>query len=302
MKTFNVLTLSTLLSIAAAAPLAAKRDIVYYTVVEEFVETVSVVTTVWVAAAGAPAAPTHAPVPAPNKPQTAPGNAQQAAAPVAPIVPAASSAPVEPSPVPVAPPVVPVPAHAVVPVAPLVPAPVVPTPLAPAPAPTPAPVVVAPAPVSTPAVALVSSGAGSSAGSSTGAPTADVLGSTVSDQCTSGSPCVGDMTTYDPSIGVGSCGLNPNDTKEGIYATTDMVAAVDFKMMGSLSSGQQENPLCWHMIRLTNPANQKTADVMVIDKCPGCKSGTSLDLSQGVYTALGDPNVDVLKDVSWYWL
>jgi hypothetical protein len=51
-----------------------------------------------------------------------------------------------------------------------------------------------------------------------------------------------------------------------------MVVAVSHLMMGSLSSGDQENALCWQKLHIYNPATGETNTGMVVDKCMGCVS------------------------------
>ncbi len=91
-------------------------------------------------------------------------------------------------------------------------------------------------------------------------------GATNSDICTQSFPCSGDITIYDPSVGSGACG-GP------VYQPTNSVIAIAYGMMGVLSSGTEENPLCGRYVQIENPANGKTAREMFMDKCMGCVSG-----------------------------
>ena len=95
--------------------------------------------------------------------------------------------------------------------------------------------------------------------------TAMLPGATVLPICTLESPCVGDITNYDPSVGVGACGGRP-------YQATDDVIAIAYGMMGSLSSGNELNPLCGRSVQIANPANNKTAQGIAVDKCGDCVS------------------------------
>lgn len=81
-------------------------------------------------------------------------------------------------------------------------------------------------------------------------------------QCTSGSPCSGDMTYYD--AGLGSCG----DTNDG---NTERVVALPHGLMGLQSNG---NPYCGKTI--TIKYGGKTTTAIVKDKCMGCVSLTSI--------------------------
>ena len=90
-------------------------------------------------------------------------------------------------------------------------------------------------------------------------------GAIISNECTQPLPCSGDITYYDPSIGIGACG-GP------VHQPTDSVVAISYGMMGTLSSGIEVNPLCGRQVQIKNPANGKTARGMVVDKCNGCVS------------------------------
>ena len=85
--------------------------------------------------------------------------------------------------------------------------------------------------------------------------------------CTSGSPCTGDLTTYE--VGLGSCGF----TNSG----TEAVVAISHLLMGSQSNG---NPMCGKKISITY--NGRTETATVVDKCGGCAYG-SVDLSDSLY-------------------
>jgi hypothetical protein len=258
-----------LLSLVAAAPQGLrnqKRDIKWVTVTKTDWVVVDVVETVYVTA-GAPA-PQTTPSAAPSvKPNPVPIPAPPK---VVPPPPAKTDNPIQaqqeqqPKTIPTPPPAS---APAPAPAAPKV---------VPAPAPAPAPV--SPAPASGLANMLP--------------------GGTTSTACTAGSPCVGDITYYNPSQGVGACGPKPDGS---IYEDTDMVIAVAVGMMGSLSSGSTVNPLCWKKIKVTNPENGKTASGMVVDKCMGCSIGTSIDLSPALYDTLADPGRGRIHNVKWYW-
>ena len=101
---------------------------------------------------------------------------------------------------------------------------------------------------------------------------ATLPGASQSNGCTPGTPCVGDMTFYNPSQGLGACGSGPDSY---VYQDTDFVVAVSHEMMGSLSSGEVENALCWRVLHITNPATGKSNRGMVVDKCAGCVSFAS---------------------------
>ncbi|KAI1148289.1 RlpA-like double-psi beta-barrel-protein domain-containing protein-containing protein [Nemania diffusa] len=76
----------------------------------------------------------------------------------------------------------------------------------------------------------------------------------------------GDMTYYDP--GLGSCGWT-NSNNDPVVA---------------LSASQSGN--CGKSIKIQH--NGKTVTAKVVDKCPGCGSG-SIDVSPAVFNQLADP-------------
>lgn len=250
-----------------------KRDVVWFTVFEEVIETVEVVKTVWVAPGDLPvstsmsttttqstAATTATPVLESPAPPILLQIPTTTSTPVAPV----SQAPPPPTSVPAPPPPADTPAPAPVAPAPIAvpvpaPAPAAAPALAPAPAPSPAS---APAPAPAPVSILAQADSGS-AGNIT------LAGASVGSACTAGTPCVGDMTFYNPSMGTGACGPKPDGH---IYEDTDMVVAVAVKMMGSLSSGLEMNHLCWKKLHIFNPETGLEATGMVVDKCFGCVS------------------------------
>ncbi|KAI6248080.1 hypothetical protein HI914_03453 [Erysiphe necator] len=89
-------------------------------------------------------------------------------------------------------------------------------------------------------------------------------------QCTSGSPCNGDITYYDPGVGSGACGWK--NTKD------EPVVALPHAFMGEKSNG---NPYCGKTITIVH--NGKTSTARVVDKCMGC-TGFSIDLSDSVFS------------------
>ncbi|MCJ1295166.1 hypothetical protein MMC34_006728 [Xylographa carneopallida] len=127
---------------------------------------------------------------------------------------------------------------------------------------------------------------------------ATLPGASQSNGCTPGTPCVGDMTFYNPSQGLGACGSGPDSY---VYQDTDFVVAVSHEMMGSLSSGEVENALCWRVLHITNPATGKSNRGMVVDKCAGCAGNQDIDLSPALYNTLGLPSAGRYHNVQWYW-
>lgn len=259
MKSFIPLTL---LAIGAAAVPLEKRDYATTTVVDVVIETVDVYTTVFVQP-GDPRLNQNQQAIAQNLPASTSAqssssavfvpeqNKQAAYVPPAPTsTPPPSSSP-SPSPSATsssAPAVVAAPQKLAV-------APVqqAPAPVQQAPAPVqPAPVQQSSAPAANPPKSP-----GSTSGSG---PSGGACGQ-VGGKCTAG-----DMTTYDGTVGPGSCGFLAT-TKTTRYV------ALAADMMGAQSNG---NPYCERMIKIS--ANGQQYEAMVTDKCPGC-FGQSLDLS-----------------------
>ncbi|KAI9054130.1 hypothetical protein LZ554_001301 [Drepanopeziza brunnea f. sp. 'monogermtubi'] len=216
--------------------------------------------------------------------------------PVYPIVAPVEKAP-EPTPTPTpapAPAPAPVPAPAPAPVvapvevAPVpVPAPVeAPVDVAPAPVVTPTPAYVAPVPVNTPAPAYVPVPAPVVA-----APVPAVAddsassAATTDGDCSSGSPCKGDITYYE--AGLGACGF----THDG---NVDKVIALPHEMMGYQSNG---NPFCGKTV--TIKLGDKTVQAEVVDKCMGCKD-RAIDLSIAAFKELADMAIGRTQAVWWF--
>ena len=86
--------------------------------------------------------------------------------------------------------------------------------------------------------------------------------------CSPGSACAGNITFYSPSQGAGACPSPGNEA----YPDTYPAVAIDVSMMGSLSSGTPVNSLCGKTVQITNTANGKKAQGTVVDKCGGCVS------------------------------
>ncbi|KAI9867166.1 MAG: hypothetical protein M1813_009444 [Trichoglossum hirsutum] len=146
-------------------------------------------------------------------------------------------------------------------------------PASPVPAPPPPPAPPAPAPPAPPAPSSPApSPSGPGSGSSGG-------------ECSSGSPCAGDMTFYD--AGLGSCGVE-ND------GSTENVVALPHDLMGEQSNG---NPYCGKTITIEYKGKKTTA--VVKDKCMGC-TGKSIDLSRKAFNELADPDAGRVPCNWWF--
>ena len=134
-------------------------------------------------------------------------------------------------------------------------------------------------PVETPTSAAAP--ASTSASSSSGSPSGD---------CTSGSPCSGDITYY--QAGLGACGITSDGDNESVIA-------LPFAMMGTQSNG---NPYCGKTVTITCTKTGLSTTATIVDKCMGC-TGNSIDLSNKAFAAL-DPTsmvADGRLEATWYF-
>ncbi|MCJ1475278.1 DNA-directed RNA polymerase II subunit RPB1 [Lambiella insularis] len=326
MRFFSLIALASFPIWAAAAPLN-KRDLIWFTVTEEVIETVVDYVTQWVPAGDVPTSATSTTT-TPLATTPAPG----VFVPVTPtLLPAAPSSTASSTttlaPVLVVSPPLPSPSSTTSTTTSVTPANTSPAYISPAyspPAYTP-PVVAAPVPASTstsiapaaspaaPAVSPVAPAAPVSGASLSAAvqalprwPIANapfqsmkLPAASVSNDCTPGSPCSGDMTFYNPSMGAGACGPAPNGY---VFQDSDPVVAVAVNMMGSESNGDVLNPLCGRYLSITNPATGKSNTAMVVDKCYGCPGNQDIDLSPSLFNSLGLAAHGRYSDVEWYWL
>lgn len=105
------------------------------------------------------------------------------------------------------------------------------------------------------------------------------------------------MTTYDPSVGLGSCGYQDSQT--------DDVVALQENMFGSLSNSganQPSNKLCNKKIQITNPKTGATAVGTIRDRCPGCTGTGGIDLSATLMGKVNGGVADGRIPVEWYFL
>jgi hypothetical protein len=108
-----------------------------------------------------------------------------------------------------------------------------------------------------------------------------------SSECSSESPCKGDITYY--QAGLGACGLASDGDIEN-------VVALPHGLMGTQSNG---NPYCGKTITITCIATGKTTTATVVDKCMGC-DGFSIDLSNAAFLDLDDLAVGRTSAI-WYF-
>lgn len=71
-----------------------------------------------------------------------------------------------------------------------------------------------------------------------------------------------------------------------IHAESDLIAALDYSFDPVLSDPSNRK-YCGRSVRITNPNNGHSVDVIIADVCPTCINANSLDLSLGAFDALG---------------
>lgn len=106
-----------------------------------------------------------------------------------------------------------------------------------------------------------------------------------------GTPCWGDITWFDTSVGPGSCGWQNSNS--------DWVVALPVDMMDAQGvSNPNDNPLCGKTITINY--NGQTAQATVVDTCEGCV-GESIDLTEGFFTYFGSDGTGRISGVEWYF-
>lgn len=103
--------------------------------------------------------------------------------------------------------------------------------------------------------------------------------------CSASTPCSGDITYYDPGVGMGACGWQ--STKN------EPVVALPHQFMGPQSNG---NPYCGKTVTIKHGG--KTSTAKIVDKCMGC-NGFSIDLSDAAFTQLSALSVG-RTDATWW--
>ncbi|KAK9893331.1 hypothetical protein P389DRAFT_19677 [Cystobasidium minutum MCA 4210] len=91
---------------------------------------------------------------------------------------------------------------------------------------------------------------------------------------------------------------NGNPGACGIYhSDSDYIVALQQDMYGNLG---QQSQYCGRSLTITNTATGATAQAVVADACPGCATYHSLDLSTGLFQALGNLDQGILP-ISWHF-
>jgi len=121
--------------------------------------------------------------------------------------------------------------------------------------------------------------------SSTPAPAATSQNSGSTGQAYTG----GQATYFYQGGNPGACGIYHSDS--------DYILALDYRLYGSLGVQSQ---YCGRSVTITNTNTGATATGVVADACPTCSNENSLDLSVGLFQALGNMNDGVLP-ISWHF-
>jgi hypothetical protein len=267
-------------ALVGAAPVNNKRDMVYSTTTEEVWETVWSTTTIWVdptetTAASFTSVGGFYEVKSSSTPSSAPASSTRSSStfssystPAAIVVPSSTpAAPVVPSSTSTAPSSTSTSTY------------VAPTPtstyVAPAPTTTAAPtstsVYVAPAPASTAKAAAAPVVAASTGSTATGTST-------------------GDMTYYDVSVGLTSCGLTGSNS--------DFLVAMNAPDMAN-GVNPNNNPHCSKMINIYYNGVGPIKGT-VVDTCPECVSG-AIDVTDSLFKAVAPSGDGRVHGVSWSW-
>lgn len=100
----------------------------------------------------------------------------------------------------------------------------------------------------------------------------------------------GDITHYDVSDGLGSCGKQ--------FSNTDMVVALSTAMMAN-GGNPNTNPKCYTYITLTNPNNTGGPwQGEIVSTCAGCKLD-DVDLSPALFSAVAPSGNGRVSGISW---
>ena len=114
-----------------------------------------------------------------------------------------------------------------------------------------------------------------------------VPASTITPPLQTGQTYTGDITYYDVSVGLGSCGTSATNT--------DNVVALSYLDMKN-GLNPNVNPLCGREVSISY--NGHTHRAKIWDTCPTCASG-SLDLPQALFDAVAPEGDGRVHGVSW---
>lgn len=102
------------------------------------------------------------------------------------------------------------------------------------------------------------------------------------------SPILGGFATFFFQNGVaGACGT--------VHSDNDLIAAIDADRYGNTGV---TSPLCGRKVVITNQQNKKTVTVTIVDACPTCNNGNSIDLSVAAFKAIADESTGIVP-IAW---
>ncbi|WP_128376893.1 RlpA-like double-psi beta-barrel domain-containing protein [Streptomyces cavernae] len=99
----------------------------------------------------------------------------------------------------------------------------------------------------------------------------------------------GDVTWYNPSVGIGACGQWHGDN--------ELVAAVSPQVYGSYPN-PNNSPVCGRTLWVYGPNSLDGVAVKVVDRCARC-AANDVDLSPAAFSRLADLGVGRFKT---YWI
>ena len=107
----------------------------------------------------------------------------------------------------------------------------------------------------------------------------------------SGTTYTGDITYYNVSDGLGSCGKQ--------FENTQMVVALSTAMMAN-GANPNDNPKCYTYITLTNPDNPGSWQGEIVSTCAGCATD-DVDLSPALFKAVAPTGNGRVSGISWHF-
>ncbi|EJD02345.1 barwin-like endoglucanase, partial [Fomitiporia mediterranea MF3/22] len=98
----------------------------------------------------------------------------------------------------------------------------------------------------------------------------------------------GFATFYLQNGNQGACGYE-------VFDDSALIAAIDAQRYGDTGV---VSDLCGKMVKITNTDNNKQVTVKIVDACPTCENGNSIDLSTGAFDQIADPSTGIVP-ISW---
>lgn len=121
-----------------------------------------------------------------------------------------------------------------------------------------------------------------------------------SDEEGHGDKYTGEVTYYNPDVGLTSCG--------GSYGDDDWIVAISTDRQNEIKAAHKQannnaNPVCGAKIKATNPETGNSVVVTVVDTCASCKRD-DLDVTEAAFKKLTGGSLDAgrLKKIEWQWV